>query len=404
MGRAGWVAVAFLLLAAIILRNSLLFTMGMLLVLLGITTWLWSRYCLVEVRYRRRFGSKRLFFGEETDFSIEVTNAKPLPLAWLRCEDEIPNALTIEPDSRITRFNSARRMLVNLFTLRWYERVVRRYRITGSARGAWMFGPVRLISGDIFGFSIERQQIDEFDRLLVYPKLLPIGAFGIPAQHPFGDYRAERRIVEDPMRLMGVREYQQGDSFRNIHWKATARRRDLQTKVFEPSASRLMLIFLNMDIVRNRFDGADPDLREYAISAAASIARWSWEHGETVGIYSNGLMPDGKRMRIPAGSRSDQILRILEGLALVRAVTQTNIERILQVETEVLRYGTTVVVVSAVVDEILTRPLVNLQRRGHAVSIIHPGEAPPEQKPAGLRFYHIGDGKSQNASGTLELA
>jgi uncharacterized protein (DUF58 family) len=418
MGRLGWIAVGFLMLAAVILRNSLLFTMGMLLVLLGLTSWLWSRYCLVEVRYRRRFGSNRLFFGEETDFWIEVTNAKPLPLAWLRCEDEIPNALTISPDTRISRFNSARRMLVNLFTLRWYERVVRRYRITGSARGAWTFGPVRLISGDIFGFSIQREQIDALDRLLVYPRILPIGSFGLPAQHPFGDYRAARRIVEDPMRLMGVREYQQGDSFRAIHWKATARRRDLQTKVFEPSASRLMLIFVNVDLVRNRFEGADPELREYAISAAASIARWAWEHGETVGIYSNGLMPDGKRMRISASSRSDQILRVLEGLALLRSVTHSPFERVLQVETESLRYGTTVVVVSAVVDAALSPPLADLQRRGHAVTVVHPGAEPPAYPLPGVRLYHIGDGrtedepddeqnpngKASNASRTLELA
>jgi uncharacterized protein (DUF58 family) len=404
MGRLGWLAVGIVLLAAVLLRNSLFFTMGLILLLIGLVSLLWSRYCLAAVSYRRRLGAHRLFFGEQTDLWIEVTNAKPLPLAWLRCEDEIPGSLTIEPETRISRYSSARRMLVNLFSLRWYERITRRYRVTGTERGAWLFGPVQLVSGDIFGFSIKREAIPEMTTLLVYPRIVPIRTLGLPAHHPFGEDRADRRVIEDPMRLMGVRDYQQGDSFRHIHWKASARRQDLQTKVFEPSANRLFLIFLNIDTFRNRLEGADPDLREYAITAAASIGRWAWEKGETVGLYSNGSLPGGGRLRIPAGSRPDQAVRILEGLARVRPFTLGSIEQILRIETESLRYGSTIIVVTSVVDDLLERPLLDLRRRGHAVVVVHTGYQPPERQIPGVRIYHIGDGITLDATGTLELA
>lgn len=404
MGRLGWVAVGIVLLAAVLLRNSLLLTMGLILLLIGLASMLWSRYCLAAVSYRRRLGSNRLFFGEQTDLWIEVTNAKPLPLAWLRCEDEIPGALIIEPETRISRYSTARRMMVNLFSVRWYERVTRRYRVTGTHRGAWAFGPVQLMSGDIFGFSVKRETIPDTDTLLVYPRIVPLNTLGLPARHPFGEDRAERRVIEDPIRLMGVRDYQQGDSFRHIHWKASARRQDLQTKVFEPSASRLFLIFLNVDTFRNRLEGADPELREYAISAAASIGRWAWEKGETVGLYSNGSLPGGGRLRIPAGSRPDQAVRILEGLARMRIVSLGSIEQILQIETESLRYGSTIVVVTSVVDEVLERPLLDLRRRGHAVVVVHVGHEPPTRQIPGVRVYHIGNEATLNATGTLELA
>lgn len=404
MGRLGWLAAGIVLLAAVLLRNSLFFTMGLILLLIGLVSLLWSRYCLAAVSYRRRLGSDRLFFGEQTDLWIEVTNAKPLPLAWLRCEDEIPGSLTIAPETRINRYSSARRMMVNLFSLRWYERITRRYRITGTERGAWLFGPVQLVSGDIFGFSVKREAIPEMTTLLVYPRIVPISTLGLPARHPFGEDRADRRIIEDPMRLMGVRDYQQGDSFRHIHWKASARRQDLQTKVFEPSANRLFLIFLNIDTFRNRLEGADPELREYAITAAASIGRWAWEKGESVGLYSNGSLPGGGRLRIPAGSRPDQAVRILEGLARVRAYTLGSIEQILRIETESLRYGSTIVVVTSVVDDLLERPLLDLRRRGHAVVVVHTGYQPPTRQIPGVRIFHIGDGTTLDATGTLELA
>jgi uncharacterized protein (DUF58 family) len=404
MGRVGWLAVAVVVLAAVLLRNSLLFTMGLILLLIGLASLLWSRYCLAAVSYQRRLGTNRLFFGEQTDLWVEVTNAKPLPLAWLRCEDEIPGALRIEPETRISRYSTGRRIMVNLFSLRWYERITRRYRITGAQRGAWIFGPVQLTSGDIFGFSVKRAEITETDILLVYPRIVPITTLGLPARHPFGEERAERRVIEDPMRLMGVRDYQQGDSFRHIHWKASARRQDLQTKVFEPSASRLFLIFLNVDTFRNRLEGADPEVREYAITAAASIGRWAWERGETVGLYSNGSLPGGGRLRVPAGSRPDQAVRILEGLARIRAITLGSIEQILQIETESLRYGSTIVVVTSVVDEVLERPLLDLRRRGHAVVVVHAGHQPPQRQIPGVRLYHIGDGTTLDVTGTMELA
>ncbi len=414
MGRLGWVMVGGLIFFAVVLSNTLLFTLGLLLGLLGLASALWSRYCLVEVRYRRRLGTTRLFYGEQTDLWIEVTNAKPLPLAWLRTEDEVPAALEMSPEQQFSRYHTGRRLLINLFSLRWYERVTRRYHITGTARGAWHFGPVRLISGDIFGFSLKREVMEGTDTLLVYPQLFPLKALGLPAQHPFGNRRAHRRVVDDPMRLMGVRDYQPGDNFRTIHWKASARRQDLQTKVFEPSASRLLLIFLNVDTVRNRLQGSDPELREYLISAAASIARYAWEGGETVGLYANGLLPSGMRLRVPPGSRSDQVLRVLEGLAWMRPVSQSPIERVISVETESLRFGSTVVVVTGFVDQPLAAPLVDLGRRGHAVSVVHGGSQPPEYVIPGVRIYSIGNGKQVNgnhseaegdhAKRTLELA
>lgn len=393
MGRLGWVSVGLVLLAAVLLRNSLLFTMGLILTLVGLAAWLWSRYCLVEVSYRRRFESTRLFFGESTDLWLEVTNAKPLPLAWLRAEDELPGVLDIQPDARISRYSGGRRLLVNVFSLRWYERVIRRYRVTGTQRGAWTFGPTQLVSGDIFGFSLRRMTVEDEDVLLVYPRLVPVTQLGLPARHPFGEALADRRVIEDPMRLMGVREYQQGDSFRHVHWKASARRPELQTKVFEPSASRLMLIFLNVDTFRSRMEGADPVLREWGITAAASIARHAWEAGQTVGLYANGTLPGGGRLRVPPGSRSDQAVRILEGLALMRNITIASLEQTLQAETETLRYGSTIVVVTSVVDAILERPLLDLRRRGHAVTIVHPGHQPPTHPIAGVRLYHIGNGQ-----------
>jgi len=85
---ASRVALIFLFLAFVIsvtIRNPLLFLLNLVLLSIFFVSWLWGRYCLAAVTYARRFTTDRLFPGEETDFWIEVVNAKPMtkfPTGW----------------------------------------------------------------------------------------------------------------------------------------------------------------------------------------------------------------------------------------------------------------------------------------------------------------------------------
>jgi len=405
MGKAWWIVIGLVALVSVLLRHNLLFLMSLLLALVGLASHLWTRYCLAGVSYGRRFGSMRLFFGEETDLYVEIVNAKPLPLAWLRAEDEFPADLELLSGRLLYSHLPRRRLLVNLLSLRWYERVTRHYRLRGVRRGAWQFGPAEITSGDIFGFATRQERLTEKQIVLVYPRLVPLTALGLPARHPFGDFKTPRRVMEDPIRLMGAREYVPGDSFRYIHWKATARRQELQTRVFEPSATRPLAIFLNINTFDQVYEGLDPELQEFAITAAASMAHWAREEGYQVGLYVNSVVqPGGERIRIRPGSHPDQLTWILEALAKVVSYGRWPIERILQVEAPTLRYGTTVVAVTPVVNERLCRLLMELPRRELGVVLVALGSARLDMPLPGVRYYHIGGREVWRELESLELA
>ena len=154
------------------------------------------------------------FHGDEVALDIEIVNAKPLPLAWLHAEDELPKALHIEPARLSHSHRPGRQRLINLISLRWYERVTRHYRVRAVQRGAWTFGPTRLLSGDMFGFDVREETLETVDTLLVYPRIVPLTALGLPSDRPFGEFRAMRQLAEDPFRLNGARDYVSGDSMR----------------------------------------------------------------------------------------------------------------------------------------------------------------------------------------------
>lgn len=406
MSKNWWTAIILIILLSAMLQQSTMLLLGLLLALVGGASYIWARYCLWGVSYQRRFSRTKLFFGEETDLAMEVVNAKPLPLAWLITVDEFPRALSMLQGQVYRTGNPKRRVLVNTLSLRWYERVTRHYRLQASQRGVWSFGPVQLSSGDIFGFSIQRHSLKESQTVVVYPKLVPIAKLGLPATNPFGDYRTRRRVLEDPLRLMGTREYVTGDSYRHIHWKATARRQQLQTKVFEPSASRPLAIFLNLRTSKFINEGIDPVTLEFSISVAASIAHWGWQNGLALGLYTNSVITESReRIRIRPRSEPEQLHELLEALARTEPDGRWSLNSILKLEGSQLRLGAAIIVITALISQELIETLLELAQRQFSVTLILIGRAPdPPLAIPDVQIYILDRMEAWHELDTLVLA
>ena len=391
MSRRAYVTIGALTLLSVLLRQELLLLISVLLWLVAGAATLWARYALVALTYRRHLGATRLYWGEETELRVEIVNAKPLPLPWLRVDDAIPASLNMTSQQLEEDESGTMRRLVTVLSLRWYERVIRRYRIRATQRGVWQLGPAQLRSGDIFGFDI-RRLIDETPAtVLVFPRIVPVTALGLPARYPLGDMQTPRRVVEDPLRLMGVREYVQGDNFRHIHWKASARNQSLQTKLFDPSSSQPIAFFLNINTAETFSDGYDLPLREFAITVAASLARHFWLEKKPVGLYSNTLIPGTlQHIRLRPRYHPEQLEQLLVALAQIADVRgRWPIETLLQMEAASLPYGATVVVITAVMSQRLEQTLLDLRRREYAVVLLTLGEAVWQRPSPNLQYHHL---------------
>jgi uncharacterized protein (DUF58 family) len=393
-----------LFVASVAARNGLLFLIAVLLALILLASRVWNRYGLAEVTYRRRLGATHLNFGEETDLWIEIVNAKPLPLAWLRADDEQPVKVQMLTGKVATSHKPTRAVLTNLISLRWYERVTRHYRLRGAQRGAHEFGPVELQTGDIFGFSQQRLRFDEIQTLVVYPRLVPLPRFGLPSRRPFGDATAPRRLLEDPLRLMGVRDYAPGDSFRHVHWKATARTGRLQTKVYEPTTTYQLVVFLDTQTMTHAYQGIVPEYIELGATAAGSVAQYALEEGYAVGLRANASVRHLQGLvNIAPGRSPDQLALILDALACLSPYGNASMAGLLASAARTLPLGTTVVVISSNVTEALVGALLGLRAGGHAVSLLAMGESQPVDVD-GIATYWIGGTRAWRDLESLTLA
>jgi len=412
-----------LMVLGILLRQSLLVVVGLLLTLVLLAIDIWSVYCLRNVQYKRGLSQDHVLFGEEVTLSLVLENTKILPLPWIEIQDVIPRSLPIKDQPVRASGASSVFTLDCLFSLRWYDRVTRRYTIQCTTRGVHTFGPTTLRSGDIFGFTSREADIATYQFLLVYPLVVPLTRFSLPARHPFGDRRAPRRLLEDPARVVGVREYVYGDNLRRVDWKASARTMQLQSKVYEASTTYTIALFVNTTARHDTYYGIHPELQELSICAAASLTDWSLKQGYAIGLYANGTlyMPDEastvgdklnakkmrdagdeeaerdtvrtalrRRVRVPASSSNTQRQRIMEVLARVQPHFGTSIEDVLQTERTHLPTGATIVVITTTINDRLLDMLALMRRGGHTVSILFVGDAPPPIKIAGVTVYHIG--------------
>ncbi|MFZ5919093.1 MAG: DUF58 domain-containing protein [Chloroflexota bacterium] len=391
MFNESWVALSILLIfLGWLLGQPGLVTVASLLLTVAGVSWLWDKYALHGIEYERSFSERRVFVGEEVSLTIRVTNRKLLPLSWLRVDDQVPADLPLL-DGRVSpSFQPELGYLSNLFALRWYERVGRTYRLRPHRRGFYTFGPVRLQSGDFFGLFTRRETLQKRNWLIVYPQVRPLAELGLPPKDPFGDVKAPQHIFEDPIRTVGVREYQPGDSFRRIHWKASARLQRYQSRIFEPTTSHQLAIFLNVATFPKAWQGIVPDVLEEAISVAASIASFGAAHKYQVGLLANGSMPNSDQaLKVLPGRNPRQLARILEALAAVTGFATTDIERMLIAESPHLSWGATLLIVTATFYDELLATLLRLRDAGRRLVLISLDARCPDLSDQGIRTFIV---------------
>jgi uncharacterized protein (DUF58 family) len=111
-----------------------------------------------------------------------------------------------------------------------------------------------------------------------------------------------------------LREYQDGDEFRDICWTATARRGKLVTRLYELERSQTIWVVLDCGrLMRTRVAGLSK--LDYAINAALALSQVALYSGDRVGLLAYGRHI---RQRVPAARGSAHLMQITRQLALAQ--------------------------------------------------------------------------------------
>jgi uncharacterized protein (DUF58 family) len=357
---------------------------ALILALAGVTR-LWSLLALHAVRCTLEFKDDRAFPDDEVDLVIRVQGRGPIPIPWLEVDFTVPRGLYATPEPGLGVLSGdgrALHLLVTLMPLRTVERTIR---VRCRQRGVYQVEAVSLLVADPLRLYPRRLERPTEAKLLVFPRVVPLEQIGLRAGLALGDIRAPATVLPDPVRPIGVRDYRPGDSPRQIHWKASARRGSIQVKVLERTVRRDLAIYLDVGGFDHSWLVYREALFERAVTAAASLANAAIERGGSVALACGGSDP----VALPGNSGLDQLRLILEALAVVQPTEGRPIESMVAATLGRQPAGTTIVVLTPAPEEPLLAELAPARRRGHPVAIVYCGLRQAEP-PEGVAWFDLG--------------
>lgn len=337
----------------------------------GLVAWglveLTGRLALVALEIDARIEPSRLVSGETAVLAVTVTNRKPIPVPWMDVRVDLPDGVAPPLEGPGIPASSVGAS----FAPRALERVRLRFPLRVARRGAYELGPLRARAGDWLGFIQEERRMALGLTVIAHPAPPGVMDRHLASLRPVAESPARRGLIPDPLRFRGIREYRGGDPRKEIHWKASARLRALQTKIYEPATSLDSVFLLNVASDEQYWMQIDPEGAELVIAATAELVRYAAEAGRQVGLITNGLdnlTHQRPRSALSRGPRA--VTRILDILARLGPYAGASAEWAFLRERGRLATGATLIALTPNVGAGLARALIVLRRSGHRVLVL----------------------------------
>lgn len=390
-------AVLMALLGYVLTSRELLVLAGLLATVYAIAFVL-NHGSLEAVRYTRTLHPRRAFAGEPVACTLRVENRRRLPLVWLNTVDRWPNAVVPEASRDVAPSHLPEDSELTLaLSLRGRTQARREYTLATRRRGIHILGPAEARSMDPFALFHASGSVAPSERLVVYPRRRALPESGFASDDPFGSRRTQRRLFDDPLLPMGIRAYAPGDSFRDIHWPATARTGQLQTRVYQPVAGLDIVVCVNAATYDRHWEGYDPERTEALVETSATLVTEALEAGHRVGLISNGsIARSGRPFRIPPSRSPGQLSLLLECLAGLTPIVRAPFATFLLSEAPLLSYGSTLIVVTALTPPSILEALLQLRAHGRRARLISLAEDPPPFLP-GIASLHLAPASGDRA-------
>ena len=265
-------------LAAWAFGSEALYPIALGLVLAVVAAALWVRYLRRPMQLRRSLGRGERLAGDDVTVSVELDEDGTVPSGALVLRE------------RIARLGDRETPLV-----RRHGRLRGRYTLRRVPRGRYPVEEAEIVIEDPFGLERVSVQLPTGASILVYPRLVDLDRLFSEsgARTPEGRRLLMRRPTG--FDLHSVREYEQGESLRRVHWPSTAKRGQLMVKELEDSPRDETAVLLDADSSVVIGDPADSSF-ELAVRAAGSILKAHASRGRRAALLVNGSRPMYQRV------------------------------------------------------------------------------------------------------------
>lgn len=319
-------SVPVLVLLAMISQEPLLFSIAILFVLFIAVNKYYLSYTAkkIAVSDEENVQVLKLFPGDDGAVKIPFENRGRLPVFNSELNlviYDLEEAVTVK---NIERLNSEQANYTAPFSIPSRIRRPFSVELTAKKRGVVQIRSLKIIVRDLL--NLNKMTLEYKGRYrgeaIVYPAPLPIPGLEKVSNQQKGNQHAAFSMYEDVMLTRGNRDYISSDPFNRINWKASARKDNLQTKVYEKVTLSKWTFVIN---VRH----PDPhrvtiENLEEVLSQAAYACQVASKQNITFEMYINIRVPgETSGLNLSPGQGMEHLTRALEILARIRRLEFT---------------------------------------------------------------------------------
>ena len=283
--------------------------------------WLYRHFGARGLQYRCYLSASEVFEGDEIELVEELTNAKLLPMPWLKAEITASRFLEFAGTQSVVTDQT--RFVSSFFSLRGYQKVVRRWKVKCLKFGTYSVERIVLVSSDLLGLESISHPAGLSASVRVLPRPAPLEELEQQYQKPLGELVVRRRFLPDPFFAAGVREYSEFDPMTHIHWNASAREGRLMVRDCESTAQQNISVILNMQSqAEERRIPVNIPAVENCIRICAACFDQTIATGIPLRFLTNGTVEDDENAVTITQERWGRehvmdLLRVLSGLRIV---------------------------------------------------------------------------------------
>ncbi len=339
----------FSLLCALSMGNRTYLLIALIIALAWIFSFASVRLAEKSVKVENALSGQKVNRGEVVSMEIAVSHKSPLPIApvalRMRATSNTPAGVI-----RLTQLGKRRQRVVHKFA--------------ADHVGAMFPGVDSYEVSDVFGFFKREHKPDLAGQELL---VLPVPFDVEPLTFAAGDMGVEtmKRAMEDPSSPSDLRAYQQGDPLKRIHWKMSARKRELFVRQFEEPALPDALVLLDTS-PPHLGEGMEEQhaafLKDALLETAASVVACQIRQDNPVRVPLVGDRPMeySSRMGLPL---------LLEELARCTFNETEQFERVVMMQLAELRKTGAVVIITTRLSSALADLIVRMKRMGPNVRL-----------------------------------
>lgn len=338
-----------------------------------------------NLEYKCYFSVDEAFEGDEIELIEEISNAKLLPVSWLK--SELATSKWLEAGELESVVTGETRFISSIFMLKSYHKIRRSWKVKCLKRGVFTIDKTILVSSDLFGTMNTSMPVQLNARVRVLPAPLPADSISRNSvSYICGNVFTKRQIISDPFFYNGIHEYIDGDNLRRICWKATAPADELMIYNNDYTLNKSCAVILNCQSSEVDFgDPVDVMALEICIKVAASLLKFCADSGVPMTLLSNGQISENSGNIISdTATGGEQLLSCLRLLAELRFDAAESFGAFLNGTCKAAT-GTEIYVITPYIDE----HTVSFAEFQKGVTILTTGEI-PEYMPAHINAVSVG--------------